>query len=78
MGGYSGDLPNIEDALNGLLAPERERLKFQFEQGTCAFTKLKNEWAGLVLGCHLDQHPALEILKTEGKWSIGRRRSEEG
>lgn len=70
-------LPSIDEAIGGLLGPEMERLKFQFEQGTCAFTKLKNEWAGLVVGCHLDQHPSIEILKTEGRWSIGRRKQEE-
>lgn len=69
-------MPSIIEALESLLAPERERLRFEFEQGKCAFVKLKNEWSGLVVGCHLDQHPTMELLVVEGKWSIGRRKQE--
>ena len=68
--------PTVEEALASLLAPERERLKFQFEQGVCAFAKLKNEWAGLYVGCHMEQVPYMDLVLTEGRWSIGRKKQE--
>ena len=70
------NIPSIEEALGSLLPPELERLKFQFEQGVCAFTKLKHEWAGLYVGCHMEQLLHMELLITEGRWSIARKKQE--
>jgi len=64
--------PTIQEALDSLMGTERERLKFLFEQGEMGFTRVKC-YDGLFIGCFLDQHPTMEILVTEGKWSIGRK-----
>lgn len=69
-------IPTLQEALDGLMPPEMERLKHCFDQGTCAFTKVKR-YEGLFIGCHMEQLMHMEIIVTEGKWSLARKKQEE-
>lgn len=61
---------SITEALGHLPPQELERLKYCFENGTCAFVKLK---VGLYIGVHMDQLPHMEAVETEGRWSLCRK-----
>lgn len=58
----------VTEALEGLLPAERRRLEHQFEQGTCAISRVRK--TDFFVGCHVDQMPHMRIVSSEGKWSI--------
>lgn len=65
--------PKLREAIDSLPKGEFERLRHAFDLGEASFVRVK-PFENLYVGVHLDQLDFMDLVESEGKWALGRKK----